>query len=45
MNKKELAQNVRDEFYENLELSSLVEPGGVEPPSKQGRRVVSTCLV
>ena len=25
--------------------STIVEPGGVEPPSKQGRMQVSTCLV
>ena len=40
----ELAQNIGEEFSVNLELSSLVEPGGVEPPSKQGRIGISTCL-
>jgi hypothetical protein len=41
----ELTHKIGKDFSTNLEMSSLVEPGGVEPPSKQGRRVSSTCLV
>jgi len=41
---KELTQKIGGNFSTNLEISSLVEPGGVEPPSKQGRTGTSTCL-
>jgi len=40
----ELTQKIGGNFSTNLEISSLVEPGGVEPPSKQGRIGISTCL-
>ena len=40
----ELTQKIGENFSTNLEISSLVEPGGVEPPSKQGRTGTSTCL-
>jgi len=40
----ELTQKTGENFSSNLEISSLVEPGGVEPPSKQGRIGISTCL-
>ncbi len=36
--------NKKGRIPENLEFSPQVEPGGVEPPSKQGQTQLSTCL-
>lgn len=37
-------ENKKGRTLKNLEFSPLVEPGGVEPPSKQATKEPSTCL-
>ena len=36
--------SLNQDFHETVKPTLLVEPGGVEPPSKQGHTEVSTCL-
>jgi len=45
LNKKDMGGMKKGQLTKNLWLSSGVELGGIEPPSRQGDHMFSTCLV